>query len=315
MFLKLRKYNNNIKILKYIIKNLDSKVEEIDTENKNEIFLNINESEHKIIEEKKPTNRRKKTFNCTKCDIKFNSNDLLKDHKNCFHNNNSNATVCDVCGQTFKTPTSLRAHSNCHKEIECPYCFKTLKSHSYYRIHIKRHKMNIKRVRNKVYYNCLNCKYQSLNKNTLEAHINKMHLHIRPYVCETCDKGFYKKSHLTEHVKIHSQIKNKTCDVCGENFLYKQTLINHQRLHNNIKPYECNICKKKFVTSGRRSNHVKRSHMEKTESCTFCDKKYSLRNELNRHVKNSHADQLKIHSNFEINVSNHKFYNTVVLPN
>ncbi|KPJ01219.1 Zinc finger protein 595 [Papilio xuthus] len=303
-----------MKILDSFIKNLDRQVQDINTESINKIFISMNQPEHKIIEEKsKPSiNKSKKIFNCIKCDIKFISNDLLQEHKNSFHKK-SEATICDVCGQKLKSPTSLKAHINCHKVKECPYCFKTLKCHSHYNIHIKRHTSNVKRKRNKLYYTCNNCNYQSLNKKTLEAHINRIHLHIRPYVCETCDKGFYKNSHLTEHVKIHLQIKNKTCEVCGEHFVNEKTLIEHQRLHSDDKPYECNICMKRFVTSGRRSDHIKRSHMEKTESCIFCDKKYSLRKELNRHIKKSHNEiPLNIDNNFDINISNYKFDDSIL---
>ncbi|KAI8433860.1 hypothetical protein MSG28_015811 [Choristoneura fumiferana] len=140
-------------------------------------------------------------------------------------------------------------------------------------------------------YKCNECSFVSFNKSSLEAHINKAHLRIRPHVCPVCLKGFFKKSNLTDHVRIHEKVITETCEVCGDNFSCKKSLMWHLRLHNNETPYECNICSKKFVTSGRRHDHVKRKHMEKTECCLFCNKMFSLKRELNRHVKRYHSEK------------------------
>lgn len=199
------------------------------------------------------------------------------------------ARICDVCGKFFKTTAALKAHLNCHRKKECPYCQKILKTHSHYNYHVKRHKTSIKRVRKRNYFNCNECPYYSVNKSTLEAHINKNHLYVRPYVCQTCTKAFYKKSHLTEHILTHKKITTVTCEYCGEGFVSKKTLLIHLKLHSNEKLFQCDLCDKKFVTSGHRLEHFKRTHLQKTECCMLCDKKYSLKKDLNRHIKNVHS--------------------------
>ncbi|KAM3968988.1 uncharacterized protein ACR2FA_002923 [Aphomia sociella] len=223
---------------------------------------------------------------CKKCDMEFECNKLLQKHLKISHKNSNKAMICDVCGKNYKTPQILKDHLNSHKEMQCPYCFKNLKT-SYYKEHIRNHETK-ERTRKRHYYNCNYCTYKSVNKCTLNAHINKVHLHIRPFVCDICCKGFHKKSTLTEHIRIHGNRKELTCELCGESYVCNRTLKEHLRLHTGDKPYRCEICDEKFASSGRRLEHCKRKHGEKTESCLVCDKKFSIRKEVNRHMKIVH---------------------------
>lgn len=227
---------------------------------------------------------------CPKCDMKFESEILLQEHNGIAHKTRDKALLCHTCGKVCKTPQALKDHLNCHNEKQCPYCSKMLKTYSYYRRHVQNHNSEIKKKRAPS-YTCNECKYISFNKSSLEAHINKVHLRVRPHVCPVCLKGFFKKSNLTDHIHIHEKVKTETCEVCGDSFSCKKSLMWHLRLHNKETPYECHICSKKFVTSGRRHEHVKRKHMEKSESCLFCNKMFSLKRELNRHVKIYHLEK------------------------
>ncbi|XP_013184706.1 zinc finger protein 260 [Amyelois transitella] len=249
-------------------------------------------------------NVNKDKIGIKKCNDNVNSEGLHGAIENICIKNES--TICDTCGKVCETPNSLKAHLNCHRQKACPYCSKILKTHSHFKIHVKCHE-GIKRVhrKDKSNYYCNDCEYRSLNKCTLQAHINKYHLHIRPFVCQICSKGFYKKSNLTEHAMTHTNAKNLTCEQCGVNFVCRKTLLEHLRLHSGEKPYQCNICKAKFITSGRRSDHFKRKHGTRNECCSICGKIYALVKDLNAHIKRVHAqkvDNPKTHfhqSNYE----------------
>jgi KRAB domain-containing zinc finger protein len=225
---------------------------------------------------------------CKQCSMTLPTDESLQKHVKIVHRNTNKSVICEVCGKDCKKTTTLKAHLNTHEERTCPHCFKTLKSHSHFRVHVKNHESYTKRERKKSYSFCSACSYKSLNKMSLEAHFNKMHLKIRPYICDICLKGFYKKSNLTEHVQTHDKTKKITCEVCGDHFFNKKTLNEHLRLHSNIKPFPCQICNERFVTSGRRSDHFKRKHMDKSICCVLCDKKFSLKKELNTHMKKVH---------------------------
>lgn len=230
----------------------------------------------------------KSIFLCKKCDMKFKSKTLLQKHNKITHKDKNEAIICDICGKIFNKSSTLKVHLSCHKEKQCPYCFKILKSHSHFNVHLRNHKQQLKRKRIVKYHLCVHCDYRSLNKNSLEAHMNKVHLNIRPFVCDICQKGFYKKSNLTQHYVTHTKVKDKTCEICGDTFVNEKTLIEHLMLHSGQKPFKCKICNAEFITSGRRLEHMKRKHMEKAECCVICDKKFSLRKDLNSHLKNVH---------------------------
>lgn len=200
------------------------------------------------------------------------------------------ALVCDICGKTSKTPRSLTIHRKGHESKPCPYCSKILKNHNHYNVHVRSHQTGHKRKNpTKTVYNCNECKYKTGNKQTLEAHMNKSHLNLRPYVCEKCGKGFFKKSNLTEHVsEVHSEQKKDICATCGDSFSRKKSLIEHLRIHSDDKPYSCEICGDKFVTVGRRNTHVQRKHREKEAVCEICGSVFSLKNDLNRHKRVVH---------------------------
>lgn len=254
-------------------------------------------TQHECLDSKKPdqlckvsdSNTFEKPLCCDKCEMKFTSEHFLNKHVKLTHRNKNNAAICEFCGKDCKKPASLKVHLNCHKVKPCPYCGKLLKSHSHYKVHVKNHESNIKKPSRKVQYSCNVCSYKSFNKNSLQAHINKVHLQTRPFICELCNKGFFKKSNLTEHMTVHTKVKNLTCELCGDRFFLKKTLIEHRRLHTGERPFQCEMCNLSFVTAGRKSDHFKRKHMEKTLSCCICNKRFSLKKEVNSHMKKVHG--------------------------
>ncbi|KAL0810279.1 hypothetical protein ABMA28_010439 [Loxostege sticticalis] len=301
MYTRLRKHDFLKQTLSAIISNLTKEVSGIDlckVVSKNhtislKIPVVVDYLENVLHDDEGNTKQQSaKLLNnfCQKCDMKFMSKEFLTEHYRIAHKNINQAVICEFCGKDCKKPSTLRVHLNCHKEKVCPYCSKTLKSHSHYQIHLKNHKTKVVRPSKKItYYSCDMCSYRGVHKNSLEAHTNKVHLRTRPYVCEICEKGFYRKSHLTEHISTHANVKNFTCELCGDEFVAKKTLTEHIRLHTGERPYQCEICNKRFVSSGRRSDHFKSVHMEKTHCCFLCDKKYGLKKELNTHMKKIHG--------------------------
>lgn len=190
--------------------------------------------------------------------------------------------ICQKCGKVYEIVHKLNLRS---KKAKCP-CWKAVKSQKKY----------IKNTK----YSCDHCNFSSKNKYTLEAHIHKVHLNIRPYTCDICDKGFYKKSNLVEHKTTLAHLKksntlqqkDNTCEVCGIHFVNRKCLRDHLRGHYNEKPYKCEKCDLTFVSASRRSDHVRRKHNEKTETCEFCGKVFNVKSVLNRHIKNLHKQSV-----------------------
>ncbi|KAF9796755.1 hypothetical protein SFRURICE_001835 [Spodoptera frugiperda] len=299
IFTLLEKQYLKTEIINQLVDNINEEIDKKENDRqtkKYKLKVNIPTFDTIIETPKKELN----SLPCSKCDMKFNSEVLLQKHFKMTHKDTNKANICDICGKVFNRSSALKAHLNCHKVKQCPYCSKILKSHSHYNLHLKNHSILTKRKRLMKYYTCNSCDYRSLNKNTLEAHINKNHLNIRPYICDICQKGFYKKSHLTQHLLTHEKVKDKTCEICGDTFLNEKTLMEHLMIHSGQKPFKCDVCGAEFITSGRRLEHMKRKHLEKSECCLVCDKKFGLKKDLNAHLKHVHGAEnyvLKLENN------------------
>ncbi|XP_037970498.2 zinc finger protein 57 [Plutella xylostella] len=230
-------------------------------------------------------------FECKKCDMKFPSTSNLQEHKEIAHKATSSAVLCDVCGKNCVTPKSLKSHLNCHTQETCKHCNKVLKTHAHFRKHLKSHKTGVKMNHNsKSLYKCQQCDYESGNSKSLEGHMNKVHLKVRPYECNICDRAFYRQCHLKEHImSTHSDKEKEICHVCGDSFANKYSLEAHLRVHTNDRPFQCEVCSSKFVSLRCKNEHVKIKHSEKNECCPFCEKKFTVKKYLNRHMKMSHG--------------------------
>ena len=80
----------------------------------------------------------------------------------------------------------------------------------------------------------------------LERHV-RVHLGIKPFLCDHCDKRFSQEIHLKTHVKIsHKDI----CDAMRQKTLYHQTI--HQlEIKPKLKNRRQNECCKKVETIGK----------------------------------------------------------------
>ena len=68
----------------------------------------------------------------------------------------------------------------------------------------------------------------------LRRHINVVHLKLKPFKCEQCDKRFSERSNLSKHFKV---------------------------VHLKIKAFKCQYCDKKFSKEYGRSLHVNSVHL------------------------------------------------------
>ena len=60
------------------------------------------------------------------------------------------------------------------------------------------------------------------------------HLGIKPHACEYCDKRFYTKTKLTEHIRLHTGEKPYKCDHCDYACALPGNLTKHKRNKHKI---------------------------------------------------------------------------------
>lgn len=113
--------------------------------------------------------------------------------------NKPSEKLCDICG-VFKSPDKLSTHKkNRHFSVESK---------------------------------CPQCPHKFSSEQNLRRHQQRVH-NGKPFVCETCGKGFSLKGLLTTHIKVvHLKIikkKRLSCDKCDRTFCNKKSLIVHDR--------------------------------------------------------------------------------------
>ncbi|XP_063630677.1 zinc finger protein 93-like [Cydia splendana] len=201
------------------------------------------------------------------------------------------AYSCDVCGKTCSSQVYLRYHKQSHmKPTPCPICEKLIKPAGLQK-HIKYHSYKddpVMREKMKRRYKCQVCDYMASDPSILEAHVNRHHLKVKPYICSVCEKDFCGKLQLTRHMDTHYVTKNYSCEVCDKKFSNKICLRMHLRLHTGERPYYCEICAESFISASALKTHGIKRHSEKSIPCPFCDRMFYIAVEMRQHFKKFH---------------------------
>ena len=92
--------------------------------------------------------------------------------------------------------------------------------------------------------------------NPLRTHIIKKH-QIKP-VCKICGQVAFSVYHLEAHMnKVHNHVKDAFCHRCGRSFAHKILLRKHLRVTCGVEDWQCTLCPKTFCTKEKMSNHLK----------------------------------------------------------
>lgn len=198
----------------------------------------------------------------------------------------SDSCICDVCGKSMLSKIQLRMHRMTHLDkVPCKVCSKPVKPSTMYQ-HMLIHK-GVKRKPGKCTSACDYCEYKSPSLSSLEAHVNRYHLNIKPYICDICDSAFCTENLLKQHGFVHSDERNYTCELCNKKFRYKSTLRKHMFVHTGEKSHICDICGERFVCSSSMKEHRLR-HLRKSVGCPLCDSMFHSVKLLRMHFKKQH---------------------------
>ena len=76
--------------------------------------------------------------------------------------------------------------------------------------------------------------------------------------CTFCEKAFFSKAQLQDHVKKHEGSPGYCCDSCGKAFYRKDCLTIHTKsVHYGERKFTCQACGKKFVDNYKLERHLK----------------------------------------------------------
>ncbi|XP_055908850.1 zinc finger protein 665 [Eupeodes corollae] len=171
----------------------------------------------------------KECFYCNICDKYSQSPDALKIHKRTHFEQRRQASrnlICDKCGKSFASRTSLNDHSrsNCGKDP---------------------------------LYRCDICDKRFSTAGILKTH-SLLHKDEQPYACDKCGKRFKIKAQYKTHIKMkHTDNKPFKCDLCPKAYPYRESLLTHMTVHTGLKRYSCNGCSKRFTCISNLQAHRK----------------------------------------------------------
>ncbi|KAG4076379.1 hypothetical protein HA402_005822 [Bradysia odoriphaga] len=119
----------------------------------------------------------------------------------------------------------------------------------------------------------------------LQEHFSSVH-NQRGYV-ECCDKKFYRKDRLMNHITNHINPDAFKCTTCGQNSKSKILLRIHMKQHlpTDLRPFQCEKCPQKFVLKSQLTNH-EASHFTQAQKkfvCDTCGKAFALKFVMIKH--------------------------------
>ena len=200
-------------------------------------------------------------FFCDLCSFKTKRKSHLEKHKEIHNRKKPPLYSCDLCN--FKTMRSgnLSRHLLKHSDniIVCKHCdYKTINK-VYMRNHMKKKHNETFKVQNEENVQVLNCEIcgyktdkETVMKRHLKVHDDGTSL-VPVFQCKLCPYKTLKKVHYSRHmVDVHTEKRPYLCDTCGRGFKRNDALRQHRLIHLDKSarqyPYYCSVCGKGFRT-------------------------------------------------------------------
>ena len=232
---------------------------------------------------KKEPDTRPRPFACTQCDRAYLKAANLSVHIRKVHDKEVNHT-CTLCQRPFFAKSEWRKHQRTckrtrHYILACPVpdCDTACTMQKEWRRHMNEAHGQMKP------YACETC--QALGKDVryayqggLKAHTQNFHLRIRKFMCNLCEKAFYRKACLEKHQRLHDGLKPYTCDECGMRFSQRASKRAHVRnVHLKIRRFKCKYCGKAFAEKTGLRSHEAAVHGDAKAArfeCEHCGKRW-----------------------------------------
>ena len=246
-------------------------------------------------------------YECTICEVTFNTRLLLKYHKNSKHkrtlNGKTERALCNICSTTFSSKYILESHVKTRHEVKtesdtlkCDICPKTFSTKYRAKYHMRTHDAGseekvICNICSKTLSNLYNLKYHMLTHDP--------NYKIDRALCSECSRTFSSKIGLKKHIMSeHEDQKYTPCSICGLAFTIF-SISKHVRLcklpENERKKIreknkvECNACGKILADKVKLKRHIRFIHnQEKLFQCNFCDHKDFRTDNIKVHIQNNH---------------------------
>jgi KRAB domain-containing zinc finger protein len=176
-------------------------------------------------------------------------------------------------------------------QFQCPECRKQYATKQGLKAHINVSHDEVKR------YQCYFCSLAASSESDLIKHMSK-HTNEKPYKCQYCCQWYKKKRSMKRHKDGKSCNLRLTypllspCYFCGKVFRkYKFLKIHMKTIHLMEDLTRCNTCQKCFPSIAIK-HHTRIVHLfERNHQCQLCSKKFSSNADLYRHIQSVHTKE------------------------
>ena len=200
---------------------------------------NYLKSHMEIHKENKPS------FSCESCGGVFTRKSGLRSHRKAACKALEHPEwPCDFCGKRLKSEDNLRKHRKYHThgyKYPCKKCDKSYPTNGLLARHMR--EFHVKEEKK----NCKICMFKTSN---MTAHLRHYHFKKQISQCATCGKIFQFEAQRYHHELIHLVIKPYRCDTCQKTFAQKVNMKRHIAVAHLDLPRR----PRKYQ---RRSKHVK----------------------------------------------------------
>lgn len=254
---------------------------------------------------------------CVECNIVFNTNEDLEQHKTIHSNDFSDSTyttikepldsplfTCDICVQTFNFEEELNQHKMTNHDdkrqiqFHCTMCTKTFNSNKSLVIHnIKAHS-----IKKKPSKKCSKCNKTFKNMRSIKVHLKRNNCIPTTKINKT--KNNVKQTNTSTKTKlleikmeVEDNDESHECVVCKNVFPTKRSLICHAKMHYyRLHGPNCEVCGQRCESVESLLDHFK------------CHSSKALSNLNNMNSRQKIAEYEQQHQLREVDNNEHKCY-------
>nr|XP_012215527.1 PREDICTED: transcription factor IIIA-like [Linepithema humile] len=204
-------------------------------------------------------NPTKRVFVCPHCSMSISNLHNLKRHCKLMHSEDKKL-VCKECGETFNKKHQFAQHKTIHFGpviYTCDKCNHSFTNISKFKKDQKRHE---KAARD---YVCTEPGCLEVFDKWIQLCVHRKTKHVTIYICDTCNKSFFSKNKLRNHVKIH--FKNRSVlscsyDNCNKTYFSKYNLETHVKIKHCGERFYCDICSMGLTSKRKLIEHIQRHY-------------------------------------------------------
>ncbi|XP_067910714.1 oocyte zinc finger protein XlCOF6 isoform X2 [Heterodontus francisci] len=220
-------------------------------------------------------------FKCMHCSSSTTEWNLMEQHLKS-HNFKRRTYSCSFCKKVFTRQNAWKLHEVTHQQksdlFYCPKCPSFYSSENVRDLHSACHYEDA--------FKCTQCDFTDEAWSKVYKHLCNHDSSIKPHGCTDCDKRFFRKVELKEHMAKHYEARPFLCQFCGRTFKYRRQMNKHRRqVHQKTK--EKRRENVNGVTSRRHEEkepQIKTKKPSKEFVCNTCTRKCSSKLALQRHM-------------------------------